>query len=77
MQYLYLPIVRNTARKFYNNPEIVSEILGIPQWIIEFLGLVWKVYTSGLHIKAIEFQQKCDDFLKKYNESPINWKDLT
>ena len=66
----------NTARKFYKNPEIVSEILNIPVWIIKFLGLVWNVYTSGLHIKADEFQKLCDDFFIKYNESEINWKDL-
>lgn len=46
----------NTARRFFSNPAIVSNILGINQTLIEKFGNILYVMASGFAIDLEKFE---------------------
>ena len=66
--------IGNSARIFFNNPTIVSKILGIPKYIIQDLGTIWKTLASGFPIDAEKFGNFCDKFVQKFqNDESVCW----
>ena len=72
-QIINLLFIRNTARRFYERPDIASKILGVPAELIWGIGEIWSTLTSGHFINTELFEQFCEGWMEVYKESSINW----
>ena len=64
---------RNTARRFFQRPDIVSTILGVPAELVWGVGEIWSTLTSGHFINTQLFEEFCEGWMEVYKESSINW----
>ena len=62
---------RNTARRFFERPDIASKILGGPAELIWGVGEIWSTLTSGHFINTELFEEFCEGWLEVYKESSI------
>lgn len=62
----------NTARRFFANPKLSSEITGINEDLIHKFGVILKTINSGLDINVNNFRKYCLDTAQKYVEL-YNW----
>ena len=67
----------NTARKFFENPKIVSKILNVPEDLVRGIAKIWTTLKSGHMIDPEDFGKQCDDWVKKYKASHISWYKLS
>ena len=52
----------------------MAEILGIPQYIIEDLGTVWRTLACGMPIDSVKFGKFCSNFVEKFeNDENVNF----
>ena len=52
----------------------MAEILGIPQYVIEDLGIVWRTLASGMSIDPEKFGTFCDNFVEKFQkDTEVHW----
>lgn len=56
----------NTARRFFGNPQISSEITGVDQKLIEKCSLILRVLASGGVIDLTKFQELLDETRNHY-----------
>lgn len=56
----------NTARRFFANPALTSEITGVDKELIECFGLVLRILSSGLKINVDAFKILLKDTLNLY-----------
>ena len=68
---MFVFVCRNTARRFFARPDIVSRILGVPAELVWGVGEIWATLTSGHFIDTELFQQFCDGWLEVYKDSSI------
>lgn len=62
----------NTARRFFNNPEMSSEITGINEDLIRRFSLILRVIASGCKIDTIKFKGLLTETRQLYLEL-YNW----
>lgn len=62
----------NTARRFFNNIEVVAEITGVDLNLLRHFKVVLEVLTSGEAIDADKFDTYCMETAKLYTEK-YNW----
>ena len=63
----------NTARRFYERPDIVSKILDVPAELVWGIGEIWHTLTSGRFIDTDLFGEFCQNWLEFYKTSSISW----
>ena len=63
----------NTARRFYERPDIVSKILDVPAELVWGIGEIWHTLTSGRFIDTDLFGEFCQNWLDFYKTSSISW----
>jgi len=68
---------RNTARRFFERPDIASKILGVPAELIWGVGEIWATLTSGHFINTELFEEFCEGWLEVYKESSIREENIT
>lgn len=56
----------NTARRFFDNPELLSKITGLDQNLIKRFGIILKTINSGYEIKTKEFKEYCLSTVRRY-----------
>ena len=66
----YFSVDGNTARTIFKNAKKVSEILGIPSFVIEDIGTIWTTLCCGEPINSEAFGQFCDNFMLKFKNNP-------
>ena len=68
---------RNTARRFFERPDIASRILGVPAELIWGVGEIWSTLTSGHFINTELFEEFCEGWLEVYKESSIREENIS
>ena len=63
----------NTARRFYERPDIVSKILNVPAELVWGIGEIWHTLTSGQFINTDLFSEFCQNWSDFYKSSSISW----
>lgn len=60
----------NSARRFFDNPELVSNIIGVNEELIRRFGVILKIIASGYSINIKEFEKYCSEtadlYVQKY-----------
>ena len=56
----------NTARRFFQDPELTSGITGVDKVLIEKFGIILQAMTSGKRIDSIKFEEYCEETAKLY-----------
>ena len=56
----------NTARKFFQDPELTSSITRVDKVLIEKFGIILQAMTSGKRIDFIKFEEYCEETAKLY-----------
>ena len=62
----------NVARKAFDHPQITSQILGVPQKLVENLAMLWGTMASGFEIDHEKFENLCKETKKIYFDS-VAW----